>query len=133
MNRENSTGERGIVFLLPAIGIYVAIGLIVTLVIAFVLSLLISSGAVGEALGNNLAALCCVPGTYIAGLLSAKRAGRRLLPIGLTAGGLFLGILLIISALFLPGLWPKSGFLWVAVSSVIGGVLGALTTAGLRK
>ena len=133
MSRENSAGEGGMVFLLPAIGIYVAIGLTATLVIAFILSLLISGGAVGESLGNHLAALCCVPGAYTAGLLSARRAGRRLLPLGLTAGGLFLGVLLIISAVFLPGFWPTGGFFVVAASCIAGGVLGALTMLGFRR
>lgn len=107
--RDSSNEKSGIMDILPAMLIFTAIGMIVTLLAAFLLAVLISSGAIPEG-ARNITALCCVPGTFVTGLLTARRAGRRILPMGLISGGLFLVLLLLISVIFCRGLTPGADF-----------------------
>ena len=86
MTRDSLNEKTGIMTILPAMLIFTVIGMIVTLLAAFLLAVLISKGIVPES-AKNITALCCVPGTFVTGLLTAKRAGRRILPMGLLSGG----------------------------------------------
>ena len=132
MTRDSLNEKTGIMTILPAMLIFTVIGMIVTLLAAFLLAVLISKGIVPES-AKNITALCCVPGTFVTGLLTAKRAGRRILPRGLLSGGVFLVLLLLISVLFLPGLDTWSGFLGVLVACLGGSAAGALCAIGMKK
>ncbi len=80
-----------------------------------------------------MTALCCVPGTFLAGLLIARRTGRRILPIGLLCGGLFFILLLLISLLFLPDLDTWNGFLGILAACLGGSAAGALCSIGMNR
>lgn len=127
-NEESGFGAQALSMLL-----YVAIGLVITLMTALILALLISQGTVGEALGGALAAYCCVPGAGVAAFFSARRFGRRRLPVGLGAGLLFFLILVLIGAICLPGFLPKQNFWSVFVACIAGGALGAFASTIGKK
>ncbi len=118
--------------ILPAMLVFTVIGMILTLLTAFLLAVLISKGVIPED-AQNITALCCVPGTFVSGLLSAKRAGRRILPMGLASGGIFLVLLLLLSVLFLPGLDTWNGFLGILAACLGGSAAGALCALGMKK
>ena len=90
-----------------------AVGLILSLLFAFVLSILIANGMLSETVAN-LGYLTAIPGAFLAGLLTAKRAGKQMLLFGLMGGALFFLLLMLLSAIFFPG------------SSFTGSVLGTI-------
>lgn len=132
VKRESVNEKTGILPQLSSMLIYSLIGMVLTLITAYVLALLISKGAVPPA-SKNITALCCIPGVFVSGFLTARRAGRRILPMGLLAGGLFLILLLLISVIFLPGLRTWEGFAGILASCLVGGAAGALCAIGMKK
>lgn len=132
MTRDSLNEKTGIMTILPAMLIFTVIGMILTLLAAFLLAVLISKGAIPEG-SQNITALCCVPGTFVSGLLSAKRAGHRILPMGLVSGGIFLVLLLLIGILFLPGLDTWAGFPGILAACLGGSAAGALCALGTKK
>ncbi len=84
-----------------------AAGLALTFLFTFLLSVLIESGTLPES-ASSYAVLTVIPGAFVSGLMSAKRAGRRMLFFGLLGGAVFFLLLLLLSALFLPEL-PLQG------------------------
>ena len=132
MIRDSLNEKTGVFALLPAMLLFTVIGMIVTLLTALLLAVMISKGIVPES-ARNITALCCVPGTFLAGFFTAKRAGRRILPMGLLAGGCFLLLLLLISVIFLPELETWNGFPGILAACAGGSAAGALCAAGMRK
>ncbi|MBQ3880721.1 MAG: TIGR04086 family membrane protein [Oscillospiraceae bacterium] len=76
-------------------------GLAVTFLCTFLLSILIEYGSLGEA-SADYAFLAVIPGALIAGLMTAKRAGRQMLLFGLLGGAVFFLFLLLLSLILLP-------------------------------
>ena len=128
-----SANERtGILSILPVMLVFAVIGMIVTLIATFLLAILISKGVLSEA-SHTITALCCIPGTFVTSLLTAKRVGRRILPMGLLSGALFFILLLLISILFLPEFDTWSGILQTLAACAGGSAAGALCTLGFRQ
>lgn len=78
------------------------VGLILSLLFALVLSVLIANGVFSEG-AAKLGYLTAIPGAFLAGLLTAKSAGRQMLPFGLMGGAVFFLLLMLLSVLFFPG------------------------------
>lgn len=101
-----------------------AVGLILSLLFSLVLSVLIANGIFSEG-AAKLGYLTAIPGAFLAGLLTAKSAGRHMLPFGLAGGGIFFLLLLFLSVLFFPGS-AFSGNIWATLACCAGGaVVGA--------
>ena len=132
MKQDTLRENNGILHLLPSILFYQAIGMILTLLFTFALALLISGGFIPPG-ARNITALCCIPGSFLAGFLTAGRTGRRILPMGLLSGGLFFLLLLLISVVFLPGLHTWTGFFGILAACIAGSVTGALCTMGMHR
>ena len=111
--------------------LFTACGMILSLLLLFLLAVLISHGLLPETL-RSAAALSAVPGTFLPGFLPGKAAGRRILPMGLAAGGLYLLLFLVISAVC-PGITDWSELPWVLAAVTGGSTAGALCAAALRS
>ena len=100
-------------------------GLVVTLMLTLLFSLLISSGYFSES-ASEFAYLTAVPGALLAGMLCAKAAGRKMLFFGLLGGALFYLLLLAVSSLSLPSL-PLTGRAFTVLAACMSGsVIGAM-------
>ena len=132
MKQDAMNGTKDNLHRLAASLVYQAVGMILTLLTAFLLALLISGGVIPPA-ARSATALCCVPGSFTAGLLTARRIGRHIIPTGLASGSLFFIFLLLISLLFLPGLGMGNGFFLILAACLAGGAIGALCTLGMHR
>ncbi|MBE6935740.1 MAG: TIGR04086 family membrane protein [Ruminococcaceae bacterium] len=110
--------------------LFTACGMILSLFLLFLLAILISHGLLPETL-RSAAALSAVPGTVLSGFLTGKASGRRILPMGLAAGGLYLLLLFLISAVC-PGITNWRELPWVLAAVMGGSTAGALCAAALR-
>jgi len=109
--------------------ISIAIGLISSLLCLYGAALLISAGTLDEALTPIAASLCCAVGSFISGILTCRRIRRRILIAGFITGAAFLLMLIILGALFFPGILPQGGFVPVCISCLIGAVLGSIASS----
>ena len=110
-----------------------AFGLILTLLGLLGAALLISSGRLPEPLLPAAAAVCAGLGALTAGLLTGRRAQRRVLPAGLAAGVLFLALLVLLGAVFFPQLHLGQGILPIGAAVLAGAAAGAALAALRRR
>ena len=108
-----------------------ACGMILSLLLLFLMAILISHGLMPETL-RSAAALSAVPGTFFAGFFTGKAAGRRILPMGLASGGLYLCLWLVISAVC-PGISNWKELPWMLAAALGGSTAGSLCAAALRS
>lgn len=107
-----------------------AVGLILSLLFALVLSVLIANGIFSEG-AAKLGYLTAIPGAFLAGLLTAKSAGKHMLPFGLMGGAVFFLLLILLSVLFLPSS-AFSGNIWATLGCCAGGAVAGAFLAPRR-
>ncbi len=129
MKRETSRQELGakdnFIFLI----ISIAVGLVSSLLCLYGAAMLISAGTLNEELTPLAASLCCAIGSFISGILTGRRLRRRILIVGLGTGAAFLVTLIILGAVFFPGILPVGGFVPVCMSCFIGAVIGSIASS----
>lgn len=100
-------------------------GLALTFLCTLALSMLIEHAVIPET-GVGYAFLAVIPGALTAGMITAARAGRRMLLYGLLGGAVFFLLLLLLSALLLPDLAFRSSLLPVLACSLAASALGSI-------
>ena len=124
--------ENRFVKKLPRTATCTAGGLMLTLVLLYGAAALTAAGMIG---GNadTMAAVCAAIGTLTAGFCAARPTGRQILPVGLSAGGMYVLLLAMIGALFFPGTLSADGILPIGAAAIAGSCLGALAASLLPR
>ena len=103
--------------------------LALTFLCTLFISVLIEHAVIPES-GTAYAFLAVIPGAFLAGLLTARRAGRQMLLYGLLGGAVFFLLLLLLSALLLPGLSSAGSLLPTLLCTLAASALGAILAPG---
>ncbi|MBE6929427.1 MAG: hypothetical protein E7463_04025 [Ruminococcaceae bacterium] len=125
--------DTGFVKHLPRMALCAAGGLALTLAVMYLSAVLTASGAAGAGQATAMVAGSCSAGTLAAGFFAARPIMRQILPIGLTTGGFYVVLLLVIGALFFPGTLPTGGVAPVCAAALAGACLGALCASILPR
>jgi len=125
--------ENGLLARLPRMALGAAFGLVVTLVMTYAAAMLLAHGAAGSEQATMLVGASCAAGTLAAGFYAARASARQILPAGLITGGMYIGMLLVIGALFFPGTLPTGGVVPICAASLAGACAGAVGAGVIPK
>ena len=135
MNRAGEgKGSLGDIFVSALPG--AAVGILVTLLVMYISTLLIYSGRMSEELGDIIAPMAVLVGACSGTLIAAKRRGSGAPSVGLIGGGIYLFLILAISMLcgYDTMLWSQ--IVKTGICAIMGGLAGsalALTRGKRRK
>lgn len=124
---------NGLLTRLPRMALGAAGGLIVTLIMTYGAAMLMASGIAGSESATMLVGASCAAGTLAAGFYAARASSRQLLPTGLITGGMYIVLLVVIGALFFPGILPTGGAVPVCAAALAGSCAGALGAGIMPK
>ncbi len=132
---RRSEGEQipGYLKNLSHIGIGIIFGLLVCVLLLLLASFGVSRGFIPESAAKATTLACCFLGAFSCALISARRIRARYLLTGLTAGLAFFIVLYLLGAILFSRAAPASGAGSILLSSVIGGVAGAVAGANIKK
>ncbi len=104
----------------------VALSMVLTLALLFIVALAVSTGAASEKLADSLMITALILATTAGGVYCASKRGEGVITAGAVCSGLY-----IIAAIFLGMLLPKQGqdggmLLRVIIASVAGGTFGGV-------
>jgi len=109
------------------------VALLICLILLFPASALILSGVFDESLSGVILIVITLTGSFIGGIISAKRAGGRTLFVGIAEGIVLIIWFSIIGILFFESFIPSENGLGLLLAAIAGGVLGAIVATSGRS
>lgn len=133
MRRSEAEQTPGYLKNLSHIGVGILFGLIVCVLLLLLASFGVSRGFIPESAVKTATLACCFIGAFISALISTRRIRERFLLTGLSSGLLFFVALYLLGAMLFARAVPANGAAGILLSSVIGGVVGAVAGANIKK
>ena len=126
---NEKTGSKGLEFLLKPIVIGSIFGLSSILVLLVIMALFLSTGIFSLEVCSLFASICVAVGSFLGGIIAAKKAGKK----GFASGGLTgLVLLILFSLLSLIAFktTPTGATLVRSIIFLLGGVIGGILGVG---
>lgn len=123
-NQKEMDGKAGILLKHSTVGAF--LGMFITLLIIFAVSMLMVSGALSETLCDSFIIVSVLVGTTISGLYCAGKQGRGVVTAGVVAAAMYVILLLLGTMLFRKSGGGAALILKEMIAAVAGGCFGGV-------